>query len=243
MYLENNAQVWGIVGNLGGGKTLTAVEIACSAMQSGYFVVTNIHLNMDAVCRDFGSHCEKLYMCIDLETASPDLFPSGSPRGSGGNKRVMVILDEVAEWFDQFSSTSPGVKRFLSWLRHSSKRSQDVFLVVQRREYLAKSLRILVSRWIWVDDLATFRVPKLRIHIPFCSHLCYRSYFDRVGNSVQPGSSIVKAKWGQYYSTAQCLSVSLSGPQEYVSPVRDTRTPWDVGWLYVFLALLVYCLV
>lgn len=239
MYLESSSQVWGIVGNLGGGKTLTAVEIACHAMQSGYFVCTNISLDMPAVCADFGVHCASLYQLIDMEVDDPALWPCGDPRGSGGSRRVLVIIDEVAEWFDQFSSTSGRVKAFMSWIRHCSKRGQDVFLIVQRREYLAKSLRILVSRWIWVDDLAVFRIPKLRMRIPFCAHLCYRSYFDRVGNVVQPGSSVSKVRFGRYYSTAQCLSVSLDSGRVYESP--DIAVPVrSYGWLWVLLALLIW---
>lgn len=228
MQLENTAQVWGISGNLGGGKTLSGVEIAVTAMASGFYVVSNIELNMDAICRDYGPQMASLYSRIDLESSSPDSWPCGSPRGSGGRKRVLVILDEVAEWFDQFSATSASVRSFLSWLRHSSKRGQDVFLIVQRREYLAKSLRILISRWIWVDDLAVFRLPRLRMRLPFCSGLCYRSYFDRLGNSVQPGNSIRKAKWGQYYNTAQCLSTVLGTPYEYTPP--DAPPPRPFAW-------------
>ena len=242
MFLESSAQVWGIVGNLGGGKTLTAVEIACKAMSSGFFVCTNIQLDMDRVCADFGDHCSRLYSLIDLESDKPDSWPVGSPRGSGGGKRVLVIIDEVAEWFDQFSATSKEVRDFLSWLRHCSKRGQDVFLIVQRREYLAKSLRILVSRWIWVDDLAVFRIPKLRIRLPFCSHLCYRSYFDRVGNSVQPGSSVSKVKFGRYYSTAQCLSVSISDGQVYESPTLPASSGISEATVWAFIALLLWAL-
>ena len=40
--LEKTSQVWGICGNLGGGKTLTAVSMAVEAIRSGYFVVSNV---------------------------------------------------------------------------------------------------------------------------------------------------------------------------------------------------------
>lgn len=231
MRLERTAQVWGITGNLGGGKTLSAVEIAVTAIQSGYYIVTNINLDVNAVTRYVGFDARQLYSCVDLESSIPDEWPCGSPRGTNGGKRVLVILDEVAEWFDQYSASSPSVRRFLSWLRHSSKRGQDVFLVVQRREYLAKSLRILVSRWIWVDDLAVWRLPKLRIRLPFCGHLCHRSFFDRVGNSIQPGELVSKAKWGRFYDTAQCLSSALGQPVTYSLPVRPVPVARNWSWL------------
>lgn len=229
MQLERTAQVWGISGNLGGGKTLSAVEIAVRSLSSGYCVATNIDLNIDLIANELGSWVRPLYVRIDLEKDDPMSWPCGDPRGSGGDRRVLVIIDEVAEWFDQYSSTSPAVKRFLSWLRHSSKRSQDVFLVVQRREYLAKSLRILVARWIWVEDLAVFRIPKLRMKIPFCGGFVARSFFDRLGNSIQPLEFCGKARWGRYYSTAQMLTGDTLG-RVYDRPARPSRA--SIDWLF-----------
>ena len=163
--LERTAQLWGISGNLGGGKTMTAVQFAVNAIRDGYFVVSNITLNVDRMCKVFGDYCSRLYLHIDLDDPSFDPFkiPCGSPRGSGGRKRVLVILDECAEWVDQYSSAKdPRISRLWSWLRHSSKRSQDVFVVVQRPDYLNKVIRILISRWLWVYDLAVWRMPILR---------------------------------------------------------------------------------
>lgn len=237
MQLERNAQVWGIVGNLGGGKTLSAVQIAVQAIKSGYFVATNIELRMDRVAEYCGGDwCRGLYQRIDIASDDPMGWPCGDPRGSGGSRRVLVILDEVAEWFDQFSGTSKEVRRFLSWLRHSSKRSQDVFLVVQRREYLAKSLRILVARWIWVDDLATYRVPRLRLRIPFCGGLVVRSFFDRLGEVVQPIEFCSKRKWGRFYDTAQMLTGAALGTI-YTVPDRgdDDKPGLDAALLFVGL--------
>lgn len=230
MRLERTAQVWGISGNLGGGKTLSAVELAVRSIASGYFVVTNIDLHIDLICKDLGPWARQLYRRCDLATDDPMTWPVGDPRGSGGDRRVLVILDEVAEWFDQYSNTSKEVKRFLSWLRHSSKRSQDVILVVQRREYLAKSLRILVSRWIWVEDLAVFRIPHLRIKLPFCSGLIARTYWDRNGNSVQPMETCRKAKWGRYYDTSQMLTGDSLG-SVYDAPQRPAPRGDILAWV------------
>ena len=101
------------------------------------------------------------------------------PNIKSAKKRVLVILDECAEWVDQYSSAKdPRISRFWSWLRHTSKRSQDVFIVVQRREYLNKVVRILVSRWIWVNDLAVFKLPVLKCRFPFCGGLVMRNIYD-----------------------------------------------------------------
>lgn len=171
--LEKTAQVWGVCGNLGGGKTLTAVSMAVDALYAGYYVVSNVSLNIGELVKVI-PWADKLYQHIVVRNEvwdengnllksddfNPFTIPSGSPRGTSGGKRVLVILDECAEWFDQYSNLkSKSISRVMSWLRHSSKRSQDVVFIVQRREYLNKSFRILVSRWISVDDLAVWRVP------------------------------------------------------------------------------------
>lgn len=231
MQLELTPQVWGITGNLGGGKTLTAVETIVRALVSDYYVVTNIDVHIDVVARDYGSRVRSLYCRIDLEGSDPDDWPVGDPRARGSH-RVLVVLDEVAEWFDQYSGSSPQVRRFLSWLRHSSKRGQDVFLVVQRREYLAKSLRILVSRWVWVDDLAVWRMPKLRLRLPFCGGLVMRVVCDLRGNVIQSLEFARKSRWGVYYNTGQLLSGSLRMPYE-IPPRVVVGHPlaWHLAWL------------
>lgn len=244
MQLERTAQVWGITGNLGGGKTLSAVEVAVRAIASDYYVCTNIDLHIDILARELGDRVRGLYCRIDLEQDDPDAWPWGDPRGSGGSRRVLVILDEVAEWFDQFSGTSPAVRRFLSWLRHSSKRGQDVFLVVQRKEYLAKSLRILVSRWVWVEDLAVWRLPHFRIRLPFCGGLVMRYVSDRLGNSIQPLEFAKKARWGKYYNTAQLLSGTMRMPYEvppHVVVSGAVPLAQTLAWLLVAVSALSRC--
>lgn len=223
--LERTAQLWGITGNLGGGKSLTAVNFAVEALRMGYFVCSNISLNMDMICRFYGGFCRSLYKHISLDDPSFDPFqlPCGSPRGSGGKKRVLIILDECAEWVDQYSSAKdPRIARLWSWLRHSSKRSQDIFIIVQRPDYLNKVIRILITRWIWVHDLAVWRVPVLKMRIPFCSGLVMRNIFDNLKNRIGPVSFARKSHWGMFYNTAECLnSDGATYNFEYEVPARQ----------------------
>lgn len=239
--LERTAQLWGITGNLGGGKSLTAVWFAVRAIQQGYFVCSNITLKESALKRFIGDYALNLYQHISFDDPNFDPFklPCGSPRGRGGDKRVLVILDECAEWIDQYSSAKdPRISRFWSWLRHSSKRSQDVFIIVQRPDYLNKVVRILISRWVMVADLATYRLPVLRCRFPFMGGFVMRNVYDRSGTRIGGVSFIRKAQWGLFYDTAECLNnLGAQYNTEYTRPPIKNRS-----WLF-FVAVYFFSLV
>lgn len=242
--LERTAQLWGITGNLGGGKSLTAVWFAVRAIQSGYFVVSNITLREDSLRRLVGDYAVNLYQHVSLDDPDFDPFklPCGSPRGRGGDKRVLVIFDECAEWIDQYSSAKdPRISRFWSWLRHTSKRSQDVFIIVQRPDYLNKVVRILISRWIMVADLQTYRLPVLRCRFPFMGGYVMRNVYDRSGVRIGGVSFISKSRWGVFYDTAECLN--QEGAQynsEYARPRIKRRQPLFFVAVYLFSLVMLY---
>lgn len=208
--LERNALVWGIVGNLGGGKTLSGVDLAVRSLRDGFAVVSNVRLDIDGICKIYKiPWAKKLYFPVSLDDplVDPYKWPCGDPRGSGGDRRVIVLLDEVAEWLDQYSNAKdPKIKRLWSWLRHSSKRSQDVVIICQRQEYINKVVRTLIARWVWVDDLAVYRIPKIKIKIPFMKGYVMQNVYDRLGNRIGSVSFLCKADVGRFYDTAQCLN-------------------------------------
>lgn len=254
--LEKTAQVWCICGNLGGGKTLTAVSMAFQAMEQGYFVVSNVTLDIDQIKKKI-PFADRLYQhivvrseeyddlgnLIKCDDFNPFTIPSGSPRGTDNGKRVLVILDECAEWFDQYANARSNImKRVKSWLRHTSKRSQDVVFIVQKRSYLHKDFRVLVSRWINVEDLAVYRIPVLRIHIPFMEDYCIVNVFDKSDNSVSSPSFVAKSVFGKYYNTAECLSNFGGVSSEYQLPEKRVDFPfWVLIFLFSSSLLLIFC--
>lgn len=213
-----HANVCGIYGHLGGGKTLTAVEIMVDFLRRGFPVVSNVSL------RGVENLRGKYQFIEDFSTVDFWSLPCGAPRGTSSPLRSAIAIDEAAEMLDQYSSNSPFTKSFLSWLRHSSKRGQFVFLIIQRPEFLVKSARLLVNRWILCDDLAQWRMPFLRIHVPFMSGFVRRLAFDRYGNQVSRGMCLgSKRTVGVYYDTAQSIATEGKNMsvEEYTPSPKD----------------------
>lgn len=199
---KRTANVIGIYGHLGGGKTLTAVDLSLGFLKLGWSVTSNIKIFVP-------DNQQKQYNYIeDIFDVDPWQFPAGAPRGSADTFRSVIVIDEVAEFFDQYSYSSPLAKRFLSWLRHSSKRGQFVFLIVQHPDFLNGNLRKLVHKWIICDDMEQFRLPVLKIKIPFWRNYVARRLFDKLGNLLSKGLNFAsKTDIGRYYDTAQSIAV------------------------------------
>lgn len=229
-YIEKRtANVYGIYGHLGGGKTLTAVEISLWALSQGWSVVSNVELF-------HVEHSKGNYRFIpDIADVDFWQLPCGAPRGSTDKYRSVIVLDECAEFFDQYSGNAPQVKNFLSWLRHSSKRGQFVFLIVQQPEFINKSLRLLVNKWIVCQDMEQFYLPFLHLRIPYTRELVWRRMFDKYGNLISRGWNFAdKRIIGRYYNTAQ--SIALQGRGSDYAERNDNVS-------YVFAPLLKIILV
>ena len=229
------ANVYGIYGNLGGGKTLTAVEIMLFALGRGFAVSSNVQLKHISVLPG------KYQFIDDFSAVDYWTLPTGAPRGSKSKYRSLIVIDEVAEFFDQYSSGSPFVKNFLSWLRHSSKRGQFVFLIVQKPEFLAKPLRLLVNRWIVCNDLDQMRLPILRIKIPFMGDFVMRKVYDRFGNCLSRGFLVAdKNIIGKYYNTAQSIATAGRDIDDIDddAPVLLPSALWILIWTWCAFVLL-----
>ena len=232
---KRTANVYGIYGHLGGGKSLTAVEISLWALSLGWSVTSNIQLVRIPSSSQKGKYTFiEDFMGVDFWS-----LPCGAPRGSASPFRSVIVIDECAEFFDQYSSSSPYLKSFLSWLRHSSKRGQFVFLIVQKPEFIAKSLRLLINKWIICDDMHQFRLPVLKVKIPFTSSFVARRVFDRMGNLLSRGFNFAdKRVVGRYYDTAQ--SIALNGR------INDFQSSSDVEYVegqgFITFVLVLYIL-
>lgn len=246
--LERTSMCWGITGSLGAGKTLTAAYLMVNVLREHYpncHITTNVELCIDEIAHWMRVKPEKIAACVTKIdwTADPFAFMQGSPRGTQGVLfRSIVCLDEVAEMFDQYTSAKDGhVGRFLSWLRHSSKMGQDVFLIVQSQAFMNKSLRLLVARWVVAHNAEHLRLPVLHCRIPFCYGKSFITFTDKYGESFgEPTHFLIQAFWGRFYATAQILSAHGVSPT--VSPAIVGRTFDGAGFALALCSLVLVVL-
>ena len=177
VYLPYTPSIIGIFGSLGGGKTLSAVDIALYFINNFHFVLSNIQL------KNLTQRQLSYYSLIpDISKVDWFALPCGSPRGSSGTKRVAVILDELPELLNQYTSGKEyWVTVFLSWLRMTSKNGQYVFVITQDPSFILKPVRLLCSYWLKCEDMAEFRVPVFRFKLPFVKDFVARRLYNRDG--------------------------------------------------------------
>lgn len=217
VYLPNTPAVIGIFGSLGGGKTLTAVDIGLHFIKNFNFVVSNVQL------KNLSKRQEQYYQYVpDISQVKWFDLPVGSLRGTPGRKRVAIILDELPELLDQYTSGKDyWVKQFLSWLRHTSKRGQFVFVITQDPSFILKPVRLLCSYWIKCEDMSEFRLPFIKIKLPFFRDFISRRTYNRDGTCINGSlNTAKKSEIGKYYTTSQGLSLLSSStiPNEFKDP-------------------------
>lgn len=218
IYLPPTPCVVGITGSLGGGKTLSAVDIALYFINNFNLVISNIQL------KNLTPRQTSYYNYID-DISKVDWFslPQGSPRGSSGKKRVAIILDELPELLDQYQSGKEyWIKQILSWLRHTSKRGQYVFIITQDPSFIMKPVRLLCAFWVKCEDMAEFRIPVLKLKIPFFRDYISRRTYNKDGKCINGSLNTArKSVIGKFYDTSQGLSLINSTsnvPNEFNDP-------------------------
>lgn len=171
----------GIIGYMSGGKTYTAVELMLRFLRRDHRVVTNVRLNCRAVTSYLDRPCviwKQYYYYLsdtptnwhDLRIDAYDTWPEGSPRGSAEyeQNKVYVFLDEVSSLFDSMASASEGgIKSVATWARHTEKRGQMLYLIMQFPSELHKRLRSHITAYLECTNTSSVKIPLLGVGLPF----------------------------------------------------------------------------
>lgn len=215
----------GIIGYMSGGKTYTAVEMMLSQLYHGHTCVSNIKLN----CRETTSYLQmpclvwkRLYYQIvmdeDAELGYHQLrqddyqsYPAGSPRGSPSYEKdkVFIFLDEISSIFDSMiSAADGGVKAVAAWARHTEKRGQMLYLVMQFPSELHKRLRVHITQYIQCINTKNVKIPLIGTGLPWFM----QGLLIRIDLMPDLETQIGGAVWGRYkpqvfkcYNTSQIV--------------------------------------
>ncbi len=171
--------VYAVTGKLGGGKSLTCVHLMLNALRAGHYVTSNIKLK-DEYLKKWSINASRYTFIEDFATVDPWTLRGGDLRGSGGNCRSMIVIDEAGEWLDSYSDArhKGQLSDVASWLRQSDKLGQDVYFIVQFENLLHNRLRSIVHFWIICKDLQKIRLPFIPFSLPILRHFVCASYFD-----------------------------------------------------------------
>lgn len=233
----------GIVGYMSGGKTLTAVEIMMNKIAEGHIVCSNIILNCKGVTGYLNIPCvywKQLYIQLTdnigynrIKEEDYYLYPIGTPRGSKdyNDRLVYIFLDEVSSVFDSITnSASSEIKRIAVWARHTEKRGQIVYLIMQFTSELHKRLRNHLTEIISCQNSSTMRLPIIHTKLPFF----LRGYIVRTLYSGDGETVITNAKWSSIdtrlytcYNTGQIVYGNLTGKSyKFIKYKKKEFNPW-----------------
>lgn len=156
-------------------------------MASGGIVCTNIELNLPNIARYIRRPLNALksqyYYINPDDDIDPWAWPQGDKR-SHGSRRIMLVIDEAGEWFSGVLPKN-STAQFAAWLRQTDKNGQDIYLIVQDPSILAKQGRVLAARWMYMRNMANWRIPGLGWKLPPPWNKEFHQFtFDHTGRGI-----------------------------------------------------------
>lgn len=144
-----------VSGKLGACKSLHVCRLSILHLRRGGIVVTNMHLNPDAIWKHWGYRVRPGQILPLSADVDPRSIPRGDFRGTRYGRRVMVVLDECLNWFASSGDArhDPRKATWGEWLRQSDKLGQDVFFIAQEFARAAKWLRELAQVQIDIRNM------------------------------------------------------------------------------------------
>ncbi len=236
--------VYCITGDLGSGKSLSAVKIARDYLMAGRLVATNLDLKLEKLV-PYPRKRDVVRLADFPSAESLHALGVGYPR----YKESMfgaIILDEAATFLNSREWSDKGRQDVIKWLLHTRKMRWDVYLIIQDIGLLDKQIRTALVEHLVICSRSD------RIGVPIIGHI-----FKFMGAALKlPKFHICAVKYGtalhspvvdrwvfrgkdlyDAYDTGQKLMGHVEGP----SCMLDTsNAPWmlrPVGWYETLYAL------
>jgi len=192
-----------VTGELGSGKTMRTAIYMVERLVAGGIVWSNIQLNKEAVDKSVGEGVIDWGRYRKLEIDEVMRCYESVPRSSNFAEPVLLVLDEVAEYFDSYDDGTTGdIRKFCAALRHLRKWGVEIRILMQHRDLIQRRIRLLAQRELCCFDGRTFRYGPIGLPLlpPYCFMLGMAEY-DKLGK-LRRGSRHymypAKEYWGWY---------------------------------------------
>lgn len=153
--------VYFVTGGLGSGKGLAAISQIRNYAQNGVKIAGNIDVYLEHLCHDINSRIS--YIRVPDRPTAFDLECLGSGNDSyDPYMNSLLVLDELATWFNARTWNQKGRAEIIDWLVHSRKHGWDVILIVQSIETIDKQLlELLMEYHVPMSDMSKINIPVL----------------------------------------------------------------------------------
>ena len=153
--------VYFVTGGLGSGKGLAAMGMIKKYAQNGCKIAGNLDVFLEYLSTDPQSKLS--YIRVPDRPTEFDLEALGSGNdGYDPFQNSLLVLDELATWFNARTWNDKGRAGLLDWLVHSRKHGWDVILIVQSIETVDKQLtELLMEYHVPMADISKINIPIL----------------------------------------------------------------------------------
>lgn len=152
--------VYFVTGFLGSGKGLAAVSRLRDYAARGNPIAGNIDINLEHFADS--PYSKQSYIRVPDHPTAHDLemLGDGNPDSYDEYKNGLLVLDELATWFNARKWQDKGREALIEWFVHSRKHGWDVIFLVQSIEVVDKQLiESLMEYHAPVSNLAKINVP------------------------------------------------------------------------------------
>ena len=163
--------VYFVTGNLGGGKSLMAVNRIKEYLQKGFKVATNLDINLHHMFKRDKKNVT-LYRLPDKPNLTDFEIIGKGNVSYDETKNGLIVLDECGTWFNSRSWADKERQKIINWFLHARKLGWDIIFIVQNIAIVDKQARLALGE-----------------HVVYCKRT------DRMNIPIL--GSIVKLFWGE----------------------------------------------
>lgn len=216
--------IQGIVGKVGGGKSLLSMSMMLQHFVEGGQNCSNIELNLDAVARYCWKRGRRFhdsqYRFVNMR--EDVLFHKQIMRGTRPGA-VKVFIDEAHLFFpgSEYRALSKQFMELDAWLSQSRRGHVDVYFITQAWENLWGQLRRHAEFIYSCRDMRKINFPMVG-QLAFLG-LSWTRSCAQTDTSLETGRTKITKELTDCYSTLQCYDVGMSEWMEKTPIFEDNK--------------------